>query len=115
MSQLEYTAQGVAPVNKDEPLKTLHPIKRGRVMNTKNPNIYVNDGSNGSNIKYAYSYSNYYIQPPNVTNNYSNNWSTNSQSNSYSATDGAKLHKFGASGGYSDYTISQLNKSFNVS
>ena len=52
---------------------------KGRVMKYNVPKIYVDDGSNGPNVKYSYSYPNYNdgSMPATVTNNYTNNYNRN--------------------------------------
>ena len=69
--------------------------------------IYVNDGSNGPNVVYAYNYRNYNdgSMPPFVANNYKRN-----EVRSYNSQDGTILHATGDINSYSDYTISQKVK-----
>ena len=85
--------------------------KAPRVFKYNTPKIYVNDGSNGPNIVYAYSYPNYNdgSMPPSVTNNYTNNYKRN-EVHSYNSQDGTRLHATADMNGYSDYTISQRVK-----
>lgn len=87
------------------------PQKSQRVLKFNVPKIYVNDGSNGPNVVYSYSYPNYNdgSMPPSVTNNYTNNYKR-TEVNSYNSTDGTKLNKTADMNGYSDYTISQRVK-----
>ena len=108
------TANGVSKRSETEEVKKFIPAPpKGRKFSTYYPNIYVNDGSNGSNIKYAYSYKNYNFDnsAPNVQNNYINNYKSNiRRPETYNATDGLKLHPTADHGGYSDYTISYRKK-----
>lgn len=81
--------------------------KAPRVMKYNVPKVYVDDGSNGYNLKYTYSYPNYNdgSMQPAVTNNYTNNYKRN-EVHSYDSVDGTKLHPTSDMNGYSDYTIS---------
>ena len=83
------------------------PAKAPRVMKFNVPKIYVDDGSNGPNLKYSYSYPNYNdgSMPPAVTNNYTNNYKR-TEVNSYNSVDGTRLHATSDMNGYSDYSIS---------
>ena len=113
----EYTAEGVhyheAPkqfikVNHGLRKQDLRPSgSSGRVIKTQPaPRIYVNDGSNGSNLVYSESYKLYTTSEitPRVTSSYSNNFPRYETKNTvYDSTDGTKLHKYGESGGFSDY------------
>ena len=111
------TANGVLKnenEQKNRQIKKFIPLPpKGRKFSTYYPNIYVNDGSNGSNIKYGYSYKNYNFDnsKPNIQNNYINNYMNNiRRPETYNATDGLKLHPTADHGGYSDYTISYRKK-----
>ena len=78
----EYTAEGV---HYSEAPKQFIKVNHGRVIKTQPaPRIYVNDGSNGSNLVYSESYKLYTTSEitPRVTSSYS---------------------KYGESGGFSDY------------
>ena len=96
------------------------------------PNIYVNDGSNGTNLINTHSYKNYCTpnEKPTIENNYSNNFksalTTNTKYNEIMTLrvsggalnskfiggpiDGFRLHPTGDSGGYSNFTISHFIK-----
>lgn len=109
---VEFKGEGVNYVDTPETIKKVEkkylPLK-GRKFSTYYPNIYVNDGSNGTNLKFTYSYKNYNNNnsKPSINNNYINNYESNiTNAETYSATDGLKLHEFADHGGYSDYTIS---------
>ena len=124
---MEYKAQGVTYVdepNKDVVINTAaegesvnnkvqHRFNSRNVANKYSPNIYIDDGSNGSNLMYTYSYKNYVEnnEKPNVTNNYANTYKSTLTSNPvYSSVDGLRLHPTGDSGGYSNFTISHFIK-----
>lgn len=100
----EYTAEGV---HYSEAPKQFIKVNHGRVMKIQPaPRIYVNDGSNGSNLVYSESYKLYTTSEitPRVTSSYSNNFPRYETKNTvYDSTDGTKLHKYGESGGFSDY------------
>ena len=109
---VEFKGEGVNYVDTPETIKKVEkkylPLK-GRKFSTYYPNIYVNDGSNGTNLKFTYSYKNYNNNnsKPSINNNYINNYESNiTNAETYNATDGLKLHKLADHGGYSDYTIS---------
>ena len=96
------------------------------------PKIYVNDGSNGTNLINTHSYKNYCTpnEKPTIENNYSNNFksalTTNTKYNEIMTLrvsggalnskfiggpiDGFRLHPTGDSGGYSNFTISHFIK-----
>ena len=77
------------------------------------PKIYVNDGSNGTNLVDTYSYKNYCDahEKPSKENHYMNHFKTTLTSNpQYVAVDGLRLHPTADSGGYSNFTISQFKK-----
>ena len=113
----EYTAEGVH--YNEEPrqfIKVNHGLRKqdlrpsgssGRVIKTQPaPRIYINDGSNGSNLVYSESYKLYTTSEytPRVTSSYSNNFPRYETKNTvYNSVDGTKLHKYGDSGGFSDY------------
>lgn len=103
----EFTAEGVRYT---EQITSFPKIKvtHNRVIKTQPaPRIYVNDGSNGSNLRYCESYKLYTTSQstPRVTNSYSNNFPRKETKNTvYDSTDGTKLDKYGEFGGYSDYT-----------
>ena len=102
----EYTAEGV---HFNEDLNHLPKLKNthNRVIKTQpSPKIYVNDGSNGTNLVYSESYKLYTTSKltPRVTTSYSNNYPRVETKNTvYNSNDGTKLHKYGEFGGYSDY------------
>ena len=100
----EYTAEGVH--YNEEPRQFIK-VNHGRVIKTQPaPRIYINDGSNGSNLVYSESYKLYTTSEftPRVTSSYSNNFPRYETKNTvYDSTDGTKLHKYGDSGGFSDY------------
>ena len=100
----EYTAEGV---HYHEAPKQFIKVNHGRVIKTQPaPRIYINDGSNGSNLVYSESYKLYTTSEytPRVTSSYSNNFPRYETKNTvYDSTDGTKLHKYGESGGFSDY------------
>lgn len=114
--QLEHSAEGVHYIDDDSSadkatvrkiIKQIPP--HGRQLRVgPDPIIYVNDGSNGSNLKNTYSYPVYNRGgPPSVRNGYSNNY-PNSQQNTIITdhVNPGNLHPTGDQGGYSDYTIS---------
>lgn len=100
----EYTAEGVH--YNEEPRQFIK-VNHGRVIKTQPaPRIYINDGSNGSNLVYSESYKLYTTSEytPRVTSSYSNNFPRYETKNTvYNSVDGTKLHKYGDSGGFSDY------------
>lgn len=106
MQNTEYTAEGV---HYNDEVNSLPHLKntRNRVIKTQPaPRIYVNDGSNGSNLVYSESYKLYTTSKltPRVTSSYSNNFPREeTKSTVYNSVDGTKLHKYGDSGGFSDY------------
>ena len=113
----EYTAEGVH--YNEEPrqfIKVNHGLRKqdlrpsgssGRVIKTQPaPRIYINDGSNGTNLVYCESYKLYTTSKltPRVTSSYSNNYPRSETKNTvYNSVDGTKLHPTGDSGGFSDY------------
>lgn len=103
-NKIEFTAEGVH--YNDSPLKHLK-TNRNRVIKMQPaPKIYVNDGSNGSNLVYSESYKLYTTSDKiaRATNSYMNNFPRYETNNTvYNSVDGTKLHKYGESGGYSDY------------
>ena len=120
---IEYTAEGA--VVKDELVlqrPTGSSLKRGELKKKTyrrrernillpSPKIYVNDGSNGTNLINTYSYKNYCErgETPSIKNNYTNNYKITLTSNPvYDAVDGLRLHPTAESGGYSNFTISQF-------
>lgn len=133
---IEYTAEGA--VVKDELVSqrpTGSSLKRGELKKTNkhrrtfgprhrvprrernillpSPKIYVNDGSNGTNLINTYSYKNYCErgETPSIKNNYANNYKTTLTSNPvYDAVDGLRLHPTAESGGYSNFTTVQYIK-----
>lgn len=100
----EYTAEGV---HYDQQEPRHYKRNRRRVIKTQPaPRIYINDGSHGSNLVYSESYKLYTTSEitPRVTSSYSNNYPRYETKNTvYDSTDGTKLHKYGESGGFSDY------------
>ena len=151
-SKIEYTTNGVNVVDRDNirdtetsekvPINTPQiseesPIKinkqrfNSRSITKKiSPKIYVNDGSNGTNLINTHSYKNYCTpnEKPTIENNYSNNFNsaltTNTKYNEIMTLrvsggalnskfiggpiDGFRLHPTGDSGGYSNFTISHF-------
>jgi hypothetical protein len=109
-----YTAEG-AIVKDIEPEQLKRYISRRRERNIllPSPKIYVDDGSNGTNLVNTYSYKNYCErgEKPSIQNNYANNYKTTLTSNPvYDAADGLRLHPTADSGGYSNFTIAQYIK-----
>ena len=100
----EYTAEGVHYTEESHPVIKSN---RNRVIKTQPaPRIYINDGSNGTNLVYCESYKLYTTSKltPRVTSSYSNNFPRNETKNTvYNSVDGTKLHPTGDSGGFSDY------------
>lgn len=100
----EYTAEGVHYTEESRPVIKSN---RNRVIKTQPaPRIYINDGSNGTNLVYCESYKLYTTSKltPRVTSSYSNNFPRNETKNTvYNSVDGTKLHPTGDSGGFSDY------------
>ena len=100
----EYTAEGVHYTEESHPVIKSN---RNRVIKTQPaPRIYINDGSNGTNLVYCESYKLYTTSKltPRVTSSYSNNYPRSETKNTvYDSTDGTKLHPTGDSGGFSDY------------
>ena len=144
-SKIEYTANGVNVTDRDHirdtettekvPINTPQiseekPIKINKqrfnsrsITKKTSPNIYVNDGSNGTNLINTHSYKNYCTpnEKPTIENNYSNNFksalTTNTKYNEIinskfigGPIDGFRLHPTGDSGGYSNFTISHFIK-----
>ena len=142
-SKIEYTTNGVNVVDRDNirdkettekvPINTPQiseesPIKINKqrfnsrsITKKTSPNIYVNDGSNGTNLINTHSYKNYCTpnEKPTIENNYSNNFksalTTNTKYNEIinskfigGPIDGFRLHPTGDSGGYSNFTISHF-------
>ena len=110
---IEFTAEGA--IVKDELVsqlkKTNKHRRRERNILLPSPKIYVDDGSNGTNLINTYSYKNYCEkgERPSTENNYANNYKTTLTSNPvYDAVDGLRLHPTAESGGYSNFTISQF-------
>ena len=100
----EYTAEGVHYTEESRPVIKSN---RNRVIKTQPaPRIYINDGSNGTNLVYCESYKLYTTSKltPRVTSSYSNNYPRSETKNTiYNSVDGTKLHPTGDSGGFSDY------------
>ena len=133
-TKIEFTADGVNVANRDNvrdeefPEISIKPVMKGRfnsrsITKKVSPRIYVNDGSNGSNLINTYSYKNYCYpnEKSSIENNYSNNYKTATTTNSKycevidskfinGPVDGLRLHPTGDSGGYSNFTISQFVK-----
>ena len=111
IGKTEYTADGVR--YKDF-IQLGSQASKTRVIKTQPaPRIYVNDGSLGTNLVYAESYKNYTDSQytPRVTNSYTNNFPRFETKNTvYNSEDGTKLHKYGESGGYSDYVTIRTHK-----
>jgi len=118
VDSIEYTVEGAIvkePEEKDvkKKKKFISLRRRERNILLPSPKIYVNDGSNGTNLVNTYSYKNYCEkgETPSIENNYANNYKTTLISNPvYGAVDGFKLHPTADSGGYSNFTISQYIK-----
>ena len=105
-NQYEYKADGIVIKDEDIELKKKRKPPRGRVMNgLRAPDIYVDDGSNGSNLKYSYSYKLYNEgEKPSYKNSYSNAYkSAVAAATSYDSSDATRLHPTADHGGYSDY------------
>ena len=144
-SKMEYTTNGVNVVDRDNirdkettekvPINTPQISEESSIKINKqrfnsrsitkktSPNIYVNDGSNGTNLINTHSYKNYCTpnEKPTIENNYSNNFksalTTNTKYNEIinskfigGPIDGFRLHPTGDSGGYSNFTISHFIK-----
>ena len=144
-SKIEYTTNGVNVVDRDNirdtetsekvPINTPQISEESSIKINKqrfnsrsitkktSPNIYVNDGSNGTNLINTHSYKNYCTpnEKPTIENNYSNNFksalTTNTKYNEIinskfigGPIDGFRLHPTGDSGGYSNFTISHFIK-----
>ena len=142
-SKIEYTTNGVNVVDRDNirdiettekvPINTPQiseesPIKINKqrfnsrsITKKTSPKIYVNDGSNGTNLINTYSYKNYCTpnEKPTIENNYSNNYKSALTTNPKygeivnskfigGPIDGLRLHPTGDSGGYSNFTISHF-------
>lgn len=114
---VEYSAEGIVYNSSADKLNAL--INEARKKGKRNlikqvaPYVYVNDGSNGSNLKNSYSYRLYaeMNEKPSVFNNYNNNFKrVITSSAEYDAVDGLKLHPVADSGGYSNFTIPQFKK-----
>ena len=144
-SKIEYTTNGVNVVDRDNirdtetsekvPINTPQISEESSIKINKqrfnsrsitkkiSPKIYVNDGSNGTNLINTHSYKNYCTpnEKPTIENNYSNNFksalTTNTKYNEIinskfigGPIDGFRLHPTGDSGGYSNFTISHFIK-----
>ena len=109
---VQYKAEGVV-VNESEPpvvKKHTYRIRRNILLPTE-PKIYVNDGSNGTNLTNTYSYKNYADkdEKPSVENHFSNNFQSTITSNStYGSIDGLRLHPTADHDGWSNFTIPQF-------
>ena len=104
-NQYDYKADGIVVKDEDIEVKKRKP-SRGRVIsNVRAPNIYVDDGSNGSNLKFTYSYKLYNEgEKPSYKNSYSNAYkSAVAAATSYDSSDATRLHPTADHGGYSDY------------
>ena len=141
--KMEFTADGVkvadrdnvrdietsekVPINTPQILNDEIPIKYKQRFNSRSitkktsPKIYINDGSNGTNLINTYSYKNYCMpnEKPTIENNYSNNYKSALTTNPKygeiinskfigGPIDGLRLHPTGDSGGYSNFTISHF-------
>ena len=112
-SNIEYKAEGVV-VADDAPEEQAKKVRRHNsrsIVLKSSPKIYVNDGSNGTNLVDTYSYKNYCDahEKPSKENHYMNHFKTTLTSNpQYVAVDGLRLHPTADSGGYSNFTISQF-------
>ena len=144
-SKIEYTTNGVNVTDRDNirdtetsekvPINTPQISEESSIKINKqrfnsrsitkktSPKIYVNDGSNGTNLINTHSYKNYCTpnEKPTIENNYSNNFksalTTNTKYNEIinskfigGPIDGFRLHPTGDSGGYSNFTISHFIK-----
>ena len=86
--------------------KVKRKVPRNRVLrNMREPSIYVDDGSNGSNLKYSYSYKVYNEgEKPSYKNSYFNAYkSAMASAMTYSSSDATRLHLTADHRGYSDY------------
>ena len=142
--KMEFTADGVkvadrdnvrdietsekVPINTPQILNDEIPIKINKqrfnsrsITKKVSPKIYINDGSNGTNLINTYSYKNYCMpnEKPTIENNYSNNYKSALTTNPKygeiinskfigGPIDGLRLHPTGDSGGYSNFTISHF-------
>ena len=142
--KIEFTADGVkvadrdnvrdietsekVPINTPQILNDEIPIKINKqrfnsrsITKKVSPKIYINDGSNGTNLINTYSYKNYCTpnEKPTIENNYSNNYKSALTTNPKygeivnskfigGPIDGLRLHPTGDSGGYSNFTISHF-------
>ena len=116
-NQYSYKADGV--IVKDEDIeadengirhrssrKVKRKLSRGRVLSDmREPSIYVDDGSSGSNLKFTYSYKVYNEgEKPSYKNLYSNAYkSAMTAATTYNSSDATRLHPTADHGGYSDY------------
>ncbi len=113
---IEFTASGAVvekPLPDEIKPKSKNVRVRRNILLPTSPKIYVNDGSNGTNLINTYSYKNYCEanEKPSYTNNYHNNFKTTLTSNpEFGAIDGLRLHPTGDSGGWSNFTISQFTR-----
>ena len=110
---VEYNASGAVVVESETPKPVKNVRVRRNILLPTSPKIYVNDGSNGTNLVNTYSYKNYCEadERPSIKNNYHNNFKTALTSNpEYCAIDGLRLHPTGDSGGWSNFTISQFKR-----
>ena len=128
LDSMEYTVEGVKLRSDEVLVKDIEPDQHKRYISRRregfaispkgkrnillpSPKIYVDDGSNGTNLINTYSYKNYCErgEKPSIQNNYINNYKTTLTSNPvYDAVDGLRLHPTADSGGYSNFTIAQF-------
>lgn len=103
----EYTATGVVYNDLDQIVQLKAP--RGRnLIRQPPPKIYVDDGSNGFNLVYHYSYPQYAKigSTPNVTNHYMNLYDEAMfHAPTKKEPDASRLHEFADHDGYSDYSM----------
>ncbi|EAX88154.1 hypothetical protein TVAG_105550 [Trichomonas vaginalis G3] len=103
----EYTATGVVYNDLDQIVK-LNAPKRRNLIRQPPPRIYVDDGSNGFNLVYHYSYPQYaeYGSKLNVTNHYMNLYDEGRfHKPSQKESEFARLHEYADHDGYSDYSM----------
>ena len=84
-SNIEYKAEGVIVADTEEPTAPIKKTKHNSrsIIIQSSPKIYVNDGSNGTNLVDTYSYKNYCDahEKPSKENHYSNLFKTALTSN----------------------------------
>lgn len=105
-NNVEYSASGVVY---DDAVRLVRqaPVYGRNLIRQADPIIYVDDGSNGYNLRYTYSYRQYAVpgEKPSVYNNYINNYVENRfhYPSEYESAF-AKLHKYAEHDGWHDYS-----------